>query len=246
MKLTLERKTPKHYSVGDLVKITKIGKFGSSICPWVPDMEKYDSIVATITGYSCKSISENKYIYRIEEDNGAWWWGGDCLQNMGKNIRIKVIKPKEDKLKSKYGIERVISNAPATIIMWWDGSKTVVKCQNDEPYDLEKGIALCFMKKKLGNKSNFNNVFTLIKESLGIKEDKVDISFVEEALSSTEDEVHVGDKVKIVSTAYLYSAPLKIGQIVTIKHIHGDTLSIEDEDGNDWAIGQKSVRKLNG
>lgn len=54
-------------------------------------------------------------------------------------------------------VEKVIFNNPATIVIWKDGTKTVVKCQNDEQFDPEKGLALCFMKKALGNKSNFNN-----------------------------------------------------------------------------------------
>lgn len=35
-------------------------------------------------------------------------------------------------------IERVIFNAPATIVFWLDGSKTVVKAQNGEPFDIRK------------------------------------------------------------------------------------------------------------
>lgn len=55
--------------------------------------------------------------------------------------------------------EKVIFHNPATIIYWSDGSKTVVKCQEGDAYDPEKGLALCCAKKLLGNKSNFNNVF---------------------------------------------------------------------------------------
>lgn len=54
--------------------------------------------------------------------------------------------------------EKVIFNDPATIVIWKDGSKTVVKCQKDDGFDPEKGLALCFMKKALGNKGNFNNI----------------------------------------------------------------------------------------
>ena len=56
-------------------------------------------------------------------------------------------------------IKKVIFNNPATIIIWSDGTKTVVKVQNGEEYDPEKGMALCCAKKLLGNKSNFNNEF---------------------------------------------------------------------------------------
>lgn len=54
--------------------------------------------------------------------------------------------------------KKIIFNGPATIVLWEDGTKTVVKCQDGDTFDQEKGIALCFMKKSLGNKSNFNNM----------------------------------------------------------------------------------------
>lgn len=56
-----------------------------------------------------------------------------------------------------FKIKKVIFNNPATIVIWKDGTKTVVKCGKDDVYDEEKGLALCFMKKALGNKGNFNN-----------------------------------------------------------------------------------------
>lgn len=62
--------------------------------------------------------------------------------------------------------KKVIFNAPATIVIWKDGSKTVVTCQKGDKYDPEKGLALCFMKKALGNKGNFNNILkTELSES---------------------------------------------------------------------------------
>lgn len=53
--------------------------------------------------------------------------------------------------------EKVIFNEPATIVIWKDGSKTVVKCQKNDEYDPEKGLALCFMKKALGNNCRSNS-----------------------------------------------------------------------------------------
>lgn len=45
----------------------------------------------------------------------------------------------------------VIFNDPATIVFWTDGTKTVVKTQDGEPYDPEKGMAMAFCKKLMGN-----------------------------------------------------------------------------------------------
>ena len=53
-------------------------------------------------------------------------------------------------------VKRVIFNPPATIILWNDGTKSVVKCQNGEPFDPEKGFALAYLKKLLGNDNTFN------------------------------------------------------------------------------------------
>lgn len=54
-------------------------------------------------------------------------------------------------------IEDVIFNDPATIVFWSDGTKTVVKAQNDEEFDPEKGLSMAITKKKLGNNGNYYN-----------------------------------------------------------------------------------------
>ena len=56
-------------------------------------------------------------------------------------------------------VKEVIFAPPATIVYWKDGSRTVVKCDENDEYNEEIGFALCFMKKVLQNagyKYNFN------------------------------------------------------------------------------------------
>lgn len=55
-------------------------------------------------------------------------------------------------------IVKVIFNDPATIVIWEDGSKTIVKC-DCESFDLEKGLAMAIAKKALGNKGNYYETF---------------------------------------------------------------------------------------
>lgn len=55
-------------------------------------------------------------------------------------------------------IKKVIFNNPATIVFWYDGSKTVVKAEN-EPFDPEKGLAMAISKKALGNQGNYYDTF---------------------------------------------------------------------------------------
>ena len=66
-------------------------------------------------------------------------------------------------LNSTYGIgslripeiKNVIFNDPATIVFWEDGTKTVVKCQDGDEFDPEKGLAMAIVKKAYGNKGNY-------------------------------------------------------------------------------------------
>jgi hypothetical protein len=56
-------------------------------------------------------------------------------------------------------IKRVIFSDPATIVFWEDGTKTVVKTQDGEKYDKEKGLAMAIAKRVFGNERDYYNVF---------------------------------------------------------------------------------------
>lgn len=79
-------------------------------------------------------------------------------------------------------IEKVIFNNPATVVIWSDGTKTIVKCQPGDKYSEEVGLALCISKKYLGNKGNFNEVFKkwippVIIPSIGTKIQIIDAGY---------------------------------------------------------------------
>lgn len=56
-------------------------------------------------------------------------------------------------------IRKVIFNDPATVVLWSDGTKTVVKCGPEDKFDTEKGLAMAVVKKMAGNDNSFNKVF---------------------------------------------------------------------------------------
>ena len=60
--------------------------------------------------------------------------------------------------KSTLPITNVIFSPPATIVFWNDGTKSVVKCEN-ETFDPEKGLAMAIAKRALGNKGNYFETF---------------------------------------------------------------------------------------
>lgn len=65
-------------------------------------------------------------------------------------------------MNAKYGaptIKKVIFNDPATIVIWTDNVKTVVKCGEGDIFDPEKGLAMAISKRFFGNKGNYCNIF---------------------------------------------------------------------------------------
>ena len=71
----------------------------------------------------------------------------------------------KEKLTPVYPVEprpwpkKVIFSGPATTIIWKDGTKTTVKCQEGDEWAPDVGIAMCYLKKMLGNKGNYNKIF---------------------------------------------------------------------------------------
>ena len=118
-------------------------------------------------------------------------------------------------LNSTYGIgsshipeiKNVIFNGPATIVFWEDGTKTVVKCQDGDEFDPEKGLAMSIAKKAYGNKSGYCNKLKkwLPKEeqvdtnsSLGSIFVPNDFTFIDNAKFSKSFKRHLSDAFDII------------------------------------------------
>lgn len=72
-----------------------------------------------------------------------------------------------DKIDIGISIKDVRFSPPATIVFWSDNTKTVVKAQGGEPFDAEKGLMACIIKRITGNTGRYNELFKKY-----IKEDK--------------------------------------------------------------------------
>lgn len=75
----------------------------------------------------------------------------------GNNLLSSLVLHRE----KDYVIKRVIFKDPLTIVLWNNGDKTIVKCQEGDIYDPEKGLAMAICKYVYGNKSNYNEIFKL-------------------------------------------------------------------------------------
>lgn len=103
-----------------------------------------------------KSIENSKY--------GISFSDGDTVKKIKKfEEEIKMAeKTRFDMYKPK--ISKVIFNDPATIVMWSDGTKTVVKCGENDIFDPEKGVAMACMKKLLGTNKTGSNYLDKVQE----------------------------------------------------------------------------------
>ena len=79
--------------------------------------------------------------------------------NDGALVAVEKWQESMKKIFSFLDIKEVIFNDPATIVYWMDGSKTVVKAQDGEPFDKEKGLAMAYVKNLYGNTGSYYEVF---------------------------------------------------------------------------------------
>lgn len=101
------------------------------------------------------SMSMSDIMQEIKKSiNFVYGIRSDCI--VDEAVKMGICK---GKMPLVVTIKRVIFNAPATIVFWIDGSKTVVKAQNGEPFDMEKGLAMAICKKLCANHGGYYNIF---------------------------------------------------------------------------------------
>lgn len=71
------------------------------------------------------------------------------LENMAKSLLNTVYGYHAGVTTYTNPIRKVIFNPPATIVFWFDGSKTVVKARGDDEFDPETGLAMAISKHYL-------------------------------------------------------------------------------------------------
>lgn len=71
-------------------------------------------------------------------------------------------KPIWEKSLNPYAIQSILANHKknAFTVVWADGTYTVIHLQPGDKWDDEKALAMCFVKKMMGNKGSFNDIFT--------------------------------------------------------------------------------------
>lgn len=63
----------------------------------------------------------------------------EAVEKQEQERRLKKILPR-----------KWVINGPATILFWQDGTKTIVKCNEDDEFDAQKGYLMAFFEKTTG------------------------------------------------------------------------------------------------
>lgn len=126
--------------------------------------------------------------------------------NQGSMLDISFNMRKEyNKMFKMDKVKKVIFNPPATIVYWFDGTKTVVKAQDGDIFDKEKGFAMACAKKFFGNQGNYYNEFK--------KHDAIGgVEFVEtdETLSWSHDGEKIGKIIRSGIEDGVYKARVEL------------------------------------
>ena len=83
------------------------------------------------------------------------------IKNMKKkkeNEKSKMVDKPFDMI-SHLSVKKVIFSKPVTTVIWSDDTKTQVRRQKGDKWDMEKALAMVICKKALGNTPYFNNYF---------------------------------------------------------------------------------------
>ena len=117
-------------------------------------------------------ISEKMYNMYMNSSYGA---EGISTSNVAagtiNNASVSTRKVAYNSMWKRTKIKNVIFNDPATIVLWSDGTKTVVKCGENDIYDPEKGLAMAVAKKYLGTNKSHSNYMDEFKKWLPKEEE---------------------------------------------------------------------------
>ena len=171
----------KNLNVGDVFKLINGEFLYIKIAPTINGCCRWEAVVLTGDNKGCIStftpetnveIVRNAVITDHDKGDLSGAYNNQCKLNFMNfmtygGVPMDVIKYTKSDCESTWRlykemgntIKKVIFNNPATIVIWGDGSKTVVKCQKGETFDPEKGLAMAISKKMLGNDHKYYETF---------------------------------------------------------------------------------------
>lgn len=105
--------------------------------------------------------------------------------DINKVFGIKRLERRENTMT----IKKVYFNDPVTVVLWEDGTKTIVKSCEGDTYDPEKGLAMAIAKKALGNKGNYYEVFKKWLQEDPVEKMKREMKEIEDRLEEANSAI---------------------------------------------------------
>jgi len=106
------------------------------------------------------TVASSDAVWAIDRDYSFLNTNTSCWSEVKKEEPKSVVQGvsifgvegsyKEKEEVKSIAIKHVIFDGPATIVFWDDGTKTVVKCTDDDSYSYDVGIAMATLKKIFG------------------------------------------------------------------------------------------------
>lgn len=126
---------------------------------FVNDPYKYEDYTSTKSAISNKSITYN---FDASEVTVTPHKDPDIINIIKQSLNARYgrkacsdrITTAVNKANMHRQIKKVIFNNPATIVIWADNVKTIVKCDG-EKFDPEKGLAMAIVKRLLGDNNGY-------------------------------------------------------------------------------------------
>lgn len=176
--------------------------------------------------------------------------GCDCWQTTSRpTLFLKKVNLGEEKMEfkkvNKLGVEKVIFNAPATIL-FRNGKKYITKSYQEE-FDQEKGLALALLKSfgisyldlKRMLKDAHNQKQKIEKEAEVVEQPKDNVVETKTTKRGRPRKIKVGDKVRVLSSTSDGNAHIKkmIGTICEVYSIpkgNVDYYGVWQADKKEW------------
>ena len=127
----------------------------------ITEVESESSASASpMTTFKCLVVNDDQIKYHTKNLLNSFYGAKPEWAQYAASDVIATARAHDMLMAAKrFEIKRVYFNKPVTVVLWADGTKTIVRCQDGDAYSEETGLAMCFAKKALGNKGAFNDVF---------------------------------------------------------------------------------------
>jgi len=205
---------PKLYIHGDKLQLFRKFKTGDRIqmsdSPLL--MNECQNRIGTVIGFRTNDFGGNieQIVYDVHLDGDKKHLSFDSryVNAISSAIDYNQMYRRAEMKTIKDGIEKVIFNGDRTIIIWSSGTKTIVKCADDENFDYYSGFCAAVTKKIFGSTTNAQRFMESKMVDQSVREEK-SFNSLQDVLNDLKEWVqslykqYDSDKVNTVLKQYI-------------------------------------------